>query len=149
MPTIFRSALVARMVGTLRFAHPNCERACFTNFRIVPTCKRNKPLAIPRIEAHNAFATERPSAFVGGENASVALPLNPDSGAPNMPVRRSPKQSATFEYRLAQEAINLRQQAKGMPLGIRRTELLQKARQFDVAGEINEWLTSPGLQPPS
>jgi hypothetical protein len=54
-----------------------------------------------------------------------------------------------FAYRLAQEAINLRLQAKGMPLGVRRTELLRKARQIDVAGEINNWLTSPGLQAPS
>jgi hypothetical protein len=63
-------------------------------------------------------------------------------------MRRHPEQSSTFEYRLAQEAINLRQQAKGMPICIRRAELLQKARQIDVAIEVNKWLTSPGLQPP-
>nr|WP_271503848.1 hypothetical protein [Bradyrhizobium sp. CCBAU 11357] len=66
-----------------------------------------------------------------------------------MPAKRSQGQSSTFEYRLAQEAINLRLQAKGMPAGVRRTELLRKARQIDVAGEINNWLTSPGLQPPT
>nr|WP_081493693.1 hypothetical protein [Bradyrhizobium yuanmingense] len=66
-----------------------------------------------------------------------------------MPVQRSSGQSSTFEYRLAQEAINLRLQAEGMPAGVRRTELLRKARQIDVAGEINNWLTSPGLQPPT
>ncbi|MET4719340.1 hypothetical protein ABIF63_003446 [Bradyrhizobium japonicum] len=66
-----------------------------------------------------------------------------------MPAQRSPGQSLPFEYRLAQEAINLRLQAKGMPAGVRRTELLRKARQIDVAGEINKWLTSPGLQPPT
>ena len=66
-----------------------------------------------------------------------------------MPARRSPVQSLTFEYRLAQEAINLRLQAEGMPVGVRRTELLRKARQIDVAGELNKWLTSPGLQPPT
>ena len=66
-----------------------------------------------------------------------------------MPAQRSPGQSLTFEYRLAQEASNLRLQAKGMPVGIRRTELLRKARQIDVAGELNKWLSSPGLQPPS
>ncbi|QAU36905.1 hypothetical protein XH86_03725 [Bradyrhizobium guangdongense] len=66
-----------------------------------------------------------------------------------MPARRSPVQSLTFEYRLAQEAINLRLQANGMPAGVRRTELLRKARQIDVAGEINNWLSSPGLQPPT
>ena len=66
-----------------------------------------------------------------------------------MSAQRSSGQSLAFEYRLAQEAINLRLQAKGMPLGVRRTELLQKASQIDVAGEINKWLTSPGLQAPA
>jgi hypothetical protein len=66
-----------------------------------------------------------------------------------MPAQRSPEQSNTFEYRLAQEAINLRQQAEGMPFGVRRAELLRKAQQIDVAGEVNRWLTPPGLRPPS
>ena len=66
-----------------------------------------------------------------------------------MPAQRSTGQSVPFEYRLAQEAINLRLQAKGMPLGVRRTELLRRASQIDVAGEINKWLTSPGLQAPT
>lgn len=35
-----------------------------------------------------------------------------------------------------------------MPAGIRRTELLRKAQQIDVAGEVNNWLTSPGLLAP-
>lgn len=59
------------------------------------------------------------------------------------------KQSSTFEYRLAQEAINLRKQAEGMPHGIRRDELLRKAGQIDVASQINQWLTSPGLRAPT
>ena len=66
-----------------------------------------------------------------------------------MPAQRSPEQSSTFEYRLAQEAINLRLQAEWMPVGVRRSELLRKARQIDVALEINNWLSSPGLQAPS
>jgi hypothetical protein len=66
-----------------------------------------------------------------------------------MLVRQRPEQSSTFEYRLAQEAINLRKQAKGMPLGIRRDELLRKASQIDAAVEVNKWLTSPGLCAPS
>jgi hypothetical protein len=66
-----------------------------------------------------------------------------------MLVRQGPEQSSTFEYRLAQEAINLRKQAKGMPLGVRRDELLRKARQIDAAVEVNKWLTSPGLRAPT
>lgn len=64
-----------------------------------------------------------------------------------MQVRRK-SQSSTFIYRLTQEAINLRQQAQGMPVCVRRAELLRKARQIDVALEVNKWLSSPGLQPP-
>jgi len=66
-----------------------------------------------------------------------------------MLARQTQDKSTTFEYRLAQEATSLRQQADGMPVGIRRTELLRKAQQIDVAGELNRWLTSPGLQPPT
>lgn len=59
------------------------------------------------------------------------------------------KHSSKFEYRLAQEAINLRKQAQGMPDSIRRDELLRKARQIDVAANVNKWLTSPGLRAPT
>jgi hypothetical protein len=57
--------------------------------------------------------------------------------------------SCTFEFRLAQEAISLRKQAEGMPHGIRRDELLQKASQIDAASQVNKWLTSPGMRAPT
>jgi hypothetical protein len=55
---------------------------------------------------------------------------------------------STFKHRLAQEATNLRRQAREMPLGLRQAELLRKAQQIDVAIEVNGWLTSPGLRAP-
>ena len=127
---------------------PVSRRLTLSNSQIVPGRNRNKALAMLRIKAHCPTTTERPSASIGGVNASCA-PAQPRSGESNMTDQRSSGQSLTFEYRLAQEAIKLRLQAKGMPLGVRRTELLRKARQIDVAGELNKWLTSPGLQPPS
>ncbi|MCK1420720.1 hypothetical protein IVB14_05185 [Bradyrhizobium sp. 180] len=57
--------------------------------------------------------------------------------------------STSFEYRLDREATSLRKQAEGMPTSVRRDELLRKARQIDVAIEINAWVTSPGLQAPT
>ena len=66
-----------------------------------------------------------------------------------MTSRHASKQASTFEYRLAQEALSLRQQADGMPVGVRRAELVQKARQIDVAADVSRWLSSPGLQAPS
>lgn len=65
-----------------------------------------------------------------------------------MPHRRGFKQLSTFEYRMGEEAINLRKQADGMPPGVRRDELLRKAAQIDAA-EIDQWLTSSGLRSPT
>jgi hypothetical protein len=93
------------------------------------------------------ITTARPMASIGDENASCAPA--PTHRERRMLVRQGPEQSSTFEYRLAQEAINLRKQAKGMPLGVRRDELLRKARQIDVAVEVNTWLTSPRLRAPT
>jgi hypothetical protein len=58
------------------------------------------------------------------------------------------EQPLSLEERLDQEAINLRKQAEGMPLSIRRDELLRKADQMDIAAHMNGWLTSPGLRAP-
>ncbi len=67
-----------------------------------------------------------------------------------MPLRRRFElSSSTFEFRLTQEAINLRKQAEGMPFSIRRDELLRKAAQIDAATQINKWLTSPGMRAPA
>ena len=58
-------------------------------------------------------------------------------------------QPSTLEYRLTQEAINLRKQAEHLPVGIRRAELQRKADQMDNAIEINQWVSSPGLRAPT
>ena len=96
----------------------------------------NKAWSKSQIKAHGLLTIERPVASIGGVDASSAAD-QPYSGAPHMPAQPILQQLSTFEYRLAQEAINLRQQANGMPPGIRRTELLQRAAQIDAAGEVN------------
>lgn len=63
--------------------------------------------------------------------------------------RRGVIRTATFEERLAEEALKLREAAKQHPPGgMARELLLRRARQAETASHINEWLTSPGLQPP-
>jgi hypothetical protein len=42
----------------------------------------------------------------------------------------------------------LREEAKSLPPGAVREEMIRKARQAETASRMNEWLTSPGLQPP-
>jgi hypothetical protein len=62
--------------------------------------------------------------------------------------RRRFKQILSFPDRLAHEAERLREEAKKMPHGKEREELLRKARQADTALRINDWLSSPGLKQP-
>ena len=58
------------------------------------------------------------------------------------------KHIASFEDRLAAEAYRLREQAKTLQPGVRREELIRKARQAETAAHISEWLSSPGLAQP-
>jgi len=58
------------------------------------------------------------------------------------------KHEKTFEERLAAEARHFRELAKQTPPGKQRELYLRRARQADTASHINEWLKSPGLQPP-
>jgi hypothetical protein len=62
--------------------------------------------------------------------------------------RRHIKQKTGLDERLAHEAERLRQQAQAMPFGPDREELLRRARQAETAAHVDQWLSSPGLQPP-
>jgi hypothetical protein len=55
---------------------------------------------------------------------------------------------APLETRLALEALKLKEAAKALPQGQERAALIRKARQLETASHFNEWLSSPGLQPP-
>jgi hypothetical protein len=62
--------------------------------------------------------------------------------------RRRFKQTQSLEERLSEEAKRLRAEAKLLPPGERRDEMIRKARQTETASHLNEWLTSPGLRSP-
>jgi hypothetical protein len=62
--------------------------------------------------------------------------------------RRQFRQNQPLEERLAEEATRLRAEAKLLPPGARREELIRRARQAETGSRISEWLSSPGLQPP-
>jgi hypothetical protein len=66
-----------------------------------------------------------------------------------MPKRRRFKQSQSLKDRLASFAKGVRQKAIELPPGPEKDGLLRKARQADTASHIEEWVNSPGLQPPS
>jgi hypothetical protein len=62
--------------------------------------------------------------------------------------RRHFKRTQSLEERLAQEAKRLREEAKLLPPGALREELIRRARHAETASHLNEWLMSPGLRPP-
>jgi len=65
-----------------------------------------------------------------------------------MQRRRRIKQILTLEERLAEEAKRLREEAKKLPPGPSREDLLRKAREDETVARMAEWITSPGLKPP-
>jgi predicted trehalose synthase len=62
--------------------------------------------------------------------------------------RRRFEQSAPLDQRLIEEAQRLRKEAKGTHPGIEREQLIRRARQAETAAYIQQWLSSPGPQPP-
>ena len=66
-----------------------------------------------------------------------------------MAQRRRITHTATFEERLAEEAIRFKEAAEKQPIGSTARELLlRRARQAETASHVNAWLRSPSLQPP-
>jgi hypothetical protein len=60
--------------------------------------------------------------------------------------RRSPPHN--FEDQIKAEKGRLEAQAASLPPGPQKDRLLKKIRQLETASHIDEWLSSPGLQPP-
>jgi hypothetical protein len=55
----------------------------------------------------------------------------------------------TLNERLAVEATHLRERANTLPAGAERDDLLKKARRLEVASQLDNWLSSPGLRSPT
>ena len=63
--------------------------------------------------------------------------------------RRRTKHEKTFQERLVEEAQLFKEAAEKLPPGSHAQELLlRRARQAETASHVNQWLSSPGLQPP-
>jgi hypothetical protein len=62
--------------------------------------------------------------------------------------RRRFTQTTSLKERLASFARDVREKASQLKPGPEKDELLKKARQADTAAHLDEWASSPGLQPP-
>jgi hypothetical protein len=58
------------------------------------------------------------------------------------------KQQTTFQDRLEEWAKQVHAEADGLPPGPGRDALLKKIRQTETAKHLEQWVSSPGLQPP-
>jgi len=87
------------------------------------------------------------SVGVGGRETDRAPACIKQGSSPMLKRRRS-KQTVPFPERLAEWAEQVREQAKQLPPGTERENLLRKAGQADTASHVDEWVNSPGLQPP-
>lgn len=65
-----------------------------------------------------------------------------------MNERRRIKHADRLKVQMEAEAKKLREQAERLGPGLEREELLRQARQAETGSRLNEWLNSPGLQPP-
>jgi hypothetical protein len=91
--------------------------------------------------------TARSWAFIGDRETNRAPASLEQEAAPMQ--RRSFKNTLTFPDRLAKAAKRFREEADTKPPGLERDELLRKARLADTAAHIDQWISSPGLQPPT
>jgi hypothetical protein len=64
-------------------------------------------------------------------------------------LRRRFKQTEPLEERLIEQAKRWREEAQSVRPGLGRDGLIRKARQAEAAAHVTDWLTSPGLQPPT
>lgn len=55
----------------------------------------------------------------------------------------------TFEENIEAEKAKVQAQVAKLKPGPQMDSLLKKIRQLETASHVNEWLTSPGLQPPT
>jgi len=63
-------------------------------------------------------------------------------------MQRSSSKPHSFEDRISAEKSRAEEQLAGVSHGPQRDALVKKIRQLDIARHLNEWLMSPGLQPP-
>jgi hypothetical protein len=55
---------------------------------------------------------------------------------------------SSFDQRLEQEALRIKERVKSLPHGKERELMVRRARQLETASRVNEWVSSSGLKAP-
>ena len=59
------------------------------------------------------------------------------------------KQTKTLQKTLTRFAIEMRERTEALPTNIEREQLLKRTRNADTTAHLNDWTSSPELQPPT
>ncbi len=97
--------------------------------------------------AQAPFIIARPLAFIGDEIARLRSRPTQTREQP-MATRRHFKHTTPLKDRLMAFAQETREKAALLPPGSERRDLLKKASQADTTAHLDDWINSPGLQPP-
>jgi hypothetical protein len=65
-----------------------------------------------------------------------------------MPQTQASQPKLPLQDRLALHALRLKDEANALRPGPERDAIIRRARQAENASHVNDWLSSPGLQPP-
>jgi hypothetical protein len=65
-----------------------------------------------------------------------------------MSKRNRSKPRTTIQERLTAFALDLREKASLLPPGAEKDDMIRRARQAETTSHLDEWVNSPGLQPP-
>ena len=84
-----------------------------------------------------------PSRASIGDRETGRTPARSEAGGAFMGSKKlSPEQ------KWHEQAEAFKREAEKLPYGRQREDLLRKASQLETASHINEWVSSPGLEPP-
>lgn len=65
-----------------------------------------------------------------------------------MPHTQASQTKPSLQDRLALHALRLKEEAEALRPGPERDAVMRRALHAETASHVNEWLLSPGLQPP-
>src|SRR5689334_20392047 len=85
-------------------------------------------------------------ALVGDEPSRRYSPPRAKKG---VVMKRPARQTTTLSERLLENVARLRQQLVGLPPGPKRDRIEEAIRQSNTAVQLDGWLSSPELQPPT
>ena len=65
-----------------------------------------------------------------------------------MPHTQDSQPKLPLQDRMALHALRLKEEAQALQPGPERDDMIRRARHAETASHVDDWLSSPGVQPP-